>query len=120
MDKELNEFGEPYPTLSEMEAKYAELYKGTFSYQAEALRKSLVVLGEEIVAVFSRSLIDAVDFIVDFLSVVIVAPIIEWLDTPLSDAIEPECVDVLVRNDGEILVIEDAPPVEFLGKRKNG
>lgn len=121
MDEELNEFGNPYPTLSEMADKYDELYKGTLSYQAMALRESVIVLGKELAVIFVNPLFNIFEAIADILYPYLAVPIIELLDIPLPDAveIEPEYVEVLVRRDGEILVIEDAPAVEYIDKRKN-
>ena len=116
MDEELNEFDNSYPTLSEMDKAYRELYRHTLSYQAWELEQSLAELGKEIRSFFLVPLFGVFEFVASTLYRYI-GPIIEWLD---ANEDEPEYVDVLVRHDGEILVIEDAPPIEILSKRKNG
>jgi hypothetical protein len=207
--------GDGHPTLSEIADKYDELHKGTLSYQAVALRESVIVLGKAILTAIA----DAIGELILFISRFVEQFMVDWVEydeqkpkpstepdkyisvediarvlylrTPFNredcemlapyiltiDAIDklefaicaanlgvsPEKVlwslkynqysssivlwrqtqdpkywdcqlsalnfenpkdllsdNVLVRQDGEILVIEDAPPVEMLGKRKNG
>jgi hypothetical protein len=207
--------GDGHPTLSEIADKYDELYKGTLSYQAMALRESVIVLGK----VIFTAIADAIGGLILFISRFVEQFMVDWVEydeqkpkpstnpnkyisvediarvlylrTPFNREdcgllapliLRTETLDrleftlcaatkwghgveyiiwafihdsyqirienwretepakywdcqlsaldfenpkdllsdnVLVRRDGEILVIEDAPPVEMLGKRKN-
>lgn len=100
-----------HPTLSEMDEAWNELYKKSFSYQAEQLDAHLHQLGRVIQEPF-------VPLVWLFFRVIKV--IADWVyPSPKEEPIIP--TQEFTRTfDGEILVIEDAPPVEYIGKRKNG
>jgi hypothetical protein len=109
MDEDLNEFGNPYPTLSEMNEAWNESYKKTLSYQAEQLEAALHELGRALLELFVP---------LAWLIIRVIRAFADWIDpSPNEETIIP-AQEFIRTFDGEILVIEDAPPVEILGKRK--